>query len=50
MVLETTALPLSYPDKLDQEAFVLNLLIAQMLSLKRAQQTIHTLIGLAIYA
>ena len=30
------------------KAFVLNLLIAQMLSLKRAQQTIHTLIGLAI--
>jgi len=30
------------------KAFVLNLLIAQMLSLKRVQQTIHTLIGLAI--
>ena len=30
------------------KAYVLNLLIAQMLSLKRVQQTIHTLIGLAI--
>ena len=30
------------------KAYVLNLLIAQMLSLKRVQQMIHTLIGLAI--
>ena len=31
------------------KAYVLNLLIVQMISLKRAQQSIKTLIGQAIY-
>jgi transposase len=43
---ETFSGPLQYGAGI--KAYVLNLLIAQMLSLKRVQQTIHTLISLAI--